>query len=139
MTAPALGQPERFSTPSPVRAPDRRRAAAAVLLAPVVFVVAVSAGGGWAHAPLPWLALVAAAATVGAATLSTYVPRRGERAHDAVGCAPCATFPAMTVAGVVALVASTPHAPGIALVAAMLAVAGFARRRSAAGQSCPTP
>lgn len=131
LSPPTTRRPDR-------RHPDRRRVAATVALAPVVFLLAASAGGGWSAAPVPWLVAVAATAVVGAATLATYVPGRGERARDALGCAPCAAMPAMTVVAAVALVASAPHTLGIALVALAVAASGLARRRSEAGQACPT-
>ncbi|GEN81385.1 hypothetical protein AFE02nite_31190 [Actinotalea fermentans] len=81
---------------------------------------------------------MALTSVVGASTVSTYVPTRGGRARDALGCAPCAAMPALTVLAAVALVASAPHTLGPALVALAVAAAGLARRRSTVGQACPT-
>jgi len=81
---------------------------------------------------------VTPASVIGASTVSTYVPVRGERARDSLGCAPCAAMPALTVVAAVALVASAPHTLGPALVALGVAAAGLARRRSTVGQACPT-
>ncbi len=137
MTGAPVTQVEPLTTPT-TRPPTRRRAAATVALTPVVFLLAASAGGGWSPAPVPWLVVVAVTAVVGAATLSTYLPGRGEGVRGALGCAPCAAMPAMTVAAAIALVASAPHTLGIALVALAVTLAGLARRRSDAGQACPT-
>lgn len=125
-----------LTTPTRV---DRRRPLVAAGLAPLVFVVIASAAGGWSGAPLGWVVAVALTAAVGAAVLSTYLPRRGQRMGDAVGCAPCAVMPAMTVAGAGALVASAPHDLPMAVIALVLVTAGLVRRLSSAGDACPTP
>lgn len=133
-----VATPTGHVTSPPTRRRDRRRLVATAVLAPVVFLLAASAGGGWSPAPGAWLVAVVMTSVVGAATVSTYVPTRGERARDALGCAPCAAMPALTVVAAVALVASAPHTLGPALVALAVAAAGLARRRSSAGQACPT-
>ncbi len=125
-----------LTTPDAV---DRRRPIAATALAPVLFVVVASAAGGWTAAPVGWVVAVALTAVVGAAVLSTYLPRRGQRVSAAVGCAPCAAMPAMSVAGAVALAASAPHSVPLAVLALALVSAGLARRLGTAGDACPTP
>lgn len=116
-----------------------RRLVAAVVAAPVLFVVLVTTGGGWApQPPATWTVLVAAAAAVGASTLSSYVPRAGERLGDAVGCAPCAAMPALSVVGAALLLAMSPHQAPMALAALAVVVIALLQRRSSVGAACPT-
>ena len=124
---------------SAVRSGHHRRRVAAVVAAPVLFVVLSTTGGGWAPPP-PWLwiALVAVTAGVGATTLANYVPRAGERLSDAVGCAPCAAMPAMSVVGAALLLAMDPNRAPMALAALGVVVVGLLQRRSSAGAACPT-
>ncbi len=77
---------------------NRRRRTAVVALTPAVaaaFLAASGLDGG--TITVPWLLLVAVAATLSAAVLATYVPERGLRPD--FGCTPCAAVSAMTVVG----------------------------------------
>lgn len=124
---------------SAVRSGHHRRRVAAVVAAAVLFAVLSTTGGGWTPTPPAlWIALVAVTAGVGATTLTSYVPRAGERLSDAVGCAPCAAMPAMTVVGAALLLAMDPHRAPMALAALAVVVVGLLQRRSSATAACPT-
>lgn len=101
----------------PVTGSPRRKVAVAVLTPVLTAVFLAAAGVDIPALSGVWLLLVAVAAILGAAVLSTYVPHRGLRPE--VGCTPCAAMSAMTVVGAVMAL----HSYGPALTGPVLAIA----------------
>lgn len=127
------------STPATGARWPRRRVAVATLLAPVLFAGLLVVGGGWPPAPAPaWVALVALAATGGAATFSTYLAAPGAGWRVDLGCAPCAAMPALSVLAALWLLSAAPHQWSMALAAAAVVGLGLAVRLVQAGTSCAT-
>lgn len=114
-----------------------RRLVAGVLTAPALFLLLLGAGGGWAPTEPVWTAVVAAAALVGAITLASYVPLRGEGLRTTLGCSPCAAASALTVLGAAFVLGSGPHQASMAVVALGLVAFGLYQRRTGTGTSCP--
>lgn len=107
----------------------RRRLAAATVLAPVLFGLLVRSGGGWTPQPSPaWLALVGAAAAIGALTLASYVPTRGMSWRDTLGCSPCAVVSGGTTIAAAFLLGAGPHQISTALPAVAVVLFGLVQR-----------
>ena len=107
----------------------RRRLLAALALAPVVFAFLVQSGGGWTPAATTgWLALVVVAAVIGALTLASYVPARGQTWRDTLGCSPCAAVSGGTVIAAAFLLSAAPHEISTALPAVVVAIFGLVQR-----------
>ncbi|PFG38990.1 hypothetical protein ATJ97_1484 [Georgenia soli] len=116
-----------------------RRAAATTVLAPPLFAALVATGGGWTPLSAPlWTALVALTSVVGAATLSTYLPLRGQGRRPNAGCTPCAAMSAVTVLGAAWLLGSAPLQPTMAAVALAAVTFGLVQRVTGAGTACAT-
>ena len=122
--------PRIASVPAPRTAWGGRRLGAAVVLAPTLFAFLVPAGGGWANASLPWLALVAATATLGALTLASYVPAAGMSWRDTLGCSPCAIVSGGTTVAAAFMLGLAPHQISTALPAVAVALFGLVQRTS---------
>ncbi len=104
-----------------------RRLLAVAALSPTVFVVLIAASGGWAVAASPgWTALVAAVALVSAATLATYLPRRGSSLD--LGCTPCAAVAALSVPASFFVLSSAPHDVPTAVLAVGISAFGLMQR-----------
>lgn len=149
MTEPVVTAPE---APGPI-APDatsgqfavrvrrqvwgRRRLVVGAALVPGVFWLLVQAGGGWTPAATPgWVALLAVVAVVGALTLASYVPARGEVWRDTLGCSPCAVVSGGTVLAAAFLVAQAPHQVGMVLPALAVVLFGLVQRTSSTRDAC---
>ncbi len=125
---------------APDRRPDRRRAVATAALTLPVGALLVAAGGGWDPLGAPgWTAVVLVAAVVGASTLATFVPRRGETWRTAAGCGPCAAVGALTVLLAAWLAETTPHGLAAAVAALGAVVVGRVHRHASARAACPVP
>lgn len=114
-----------------------RRLVVGALTAPALFLLLLGAGGGWAPTEPVWTALVGGAALVGATTLASYVPLRGEGVRSTLGCSPCAAASALTVLGAAFVLGSGPHQASMAVVALGLVAFGLYQRRTGTGTSCP--
>ena len=115
----------------------RRRLVVGASLAPGVLWLLVQAGGGWSPAVTPgWVALLAVVAVVGALTLATYVPARGEVWRDTLGCSPCAVVSGGTVLAAVFLVGQAPHQVGMVLPALAVVLFGLVQRTSSTRDVC---
>ncbi|MEP7764293.1 hypothetical protein [Sanguibacter sp. 25GB23B1] len=120
------------------RWPTRRLVAAALLAVPLGAILA-DAGGGWAPSTLPlWSGLVAVAATLGAATLATYVPVPGGTWRLDLGCAPCAAAAGLSVLAATWLLALGPHQASMAVVAVIVTAAGLGQRLTDDSSACVT-
>lgn len=108
--------------------PTRRRVAA-VLLLPVVALWFVVVGTSAAGSPSAgWYALVAVAATLGAAVLATYVPVAGRRLD--LGCTPCAAMSAFTVVAATLVLRSYGAETTGPLLASAVLLFGLTQRMS---------
>jgi hypothetical protein len=145
--APRPGGVEPRATrepPLPVQAPRAarrlggvRRVVATLILAPALLALLTQAGGGWTDAATPlWLGLLGATAVVGALTLATYVPSRGESWRDTLGCSPCAVVSGGTVLAAAFLVGQAPHQVGMALPALAVVLFGLVQRTSSTRDVC---
>ena len=116
-----------------------RRRVAVALLAPLLFVLLVSAAGGWAPTNGPaWIALVAMVALASATTLATYLPQPGAGHRLDLGCTPCAAAAALTVLGAGAVLGTTAPDLSTAGLALVVAAFGLTQRLTNPG-TCPTP
>ncbi len=125
--------------PVPARRPlwGRRRLLVAAVLAPVVLALLAQAGGGWTTAATPgWVALLTVVAIVGALTLASYVPARGEAWRDTLGCSPCAAVSGGTVLAAAFLVSQAPHQVGMVLPALAVVLFGLVQRTSSTRDAC---
>ncbi|MGZ5367745.1 MAG: hypothetical protein ACXWXV_00360 [Aeromicrobium sp.] len=86
-----------LSSISPAGWPRRRRAAVLVLMPVMAALFVVVSGTPVGDASVAWLLLVAVAATLAAAVLASYLPRKSRRME--LGCTPCAAMSALTVVG----------------------------------------
>jgi hypothetical protein len=116
---------------------SRRRKASVALLTPVLAASFLAASGlGLRATTAPWLLLVAVAATLSAAVLASYVPRRGLRPE--VGCSPCAAMSALTVVG--AAMALGYYGPSLLGPALAVAVTLYGlTQRIGQADTCATP
>ena len=102
---------------------------AVAVLAPLLFVLSVTAAGGWGLATYRgWTALVALVALACAATLATYIPRPGTGHRLDLGCSPCAVVAALSVLFSFGVLSSTPHDVSTAFLALGIAVFGLVQR-----------
>lgn len=107
--------------------------------AALLLLAYLAVGGGSGSAPgHAWYVVVGAAALVGGAVLADFVPRTGQSLRDAVGCAPCAAMPALTVVGAGLLLASAPGSASMALAALAIVVFGLVQRRTSPVVACST-
>jgi hypothetical protein len=140
---PAI-RPVGAPAPLPVQAPrpdpprwGARRLVVAAVLGPALLALLAQAGGGWTAAVTPlWLGLLAAIAVVGALTLATYVPSRGQSWRDTLGCSPCAVVSGGTVLAAAFLVGQAPHQVGMALPALAVVLFGLVQRTSSTRDVC---
>lgn len=116
--------------------PSPRRIAAAIAATAALLVWYLTASGGFGS--IAHLALVAASAALGGATLATYVPARGETWRASLGCGPCDLIAAGTVLIPAILLSTTPLSASMALVALLATAFGLVRRRAGAATSCAT-
>lgn len=137
LTDPPAPLPVQVSRVPARPAWGRRRLVVAGALAPGVLAVLVQAGGGWTPAVTPvWLGLVAAVSVVGALTLASYVPARGESWRDTLGCSPCAVVSGGTVLAAGFLVSQAPHQVGMVLPALAVVLFGLVQRTSSTRDAC---
>lgn len=108
-------------------------------LVPVLLVLLVAAGGGLPVPGAAWAVVVALTAVAGAVLLAGYVPARGQRAADVLGCGPCDAASGLSVVGAAALLAAAPQQVTMALAALAVVGVGLVRRRGAAERACPRP
>jgi hypothetical protein len=114
-----------------------RRLVVVAALMPVLIASLLAAGRGSNPATGPvWIALVALAAVICAATVATYVPLPGTGFRLEVGCTPCAAGAALSVLACFVVVASAPPGPLSALFAVGIASFGL-RQRLTAPSACP--
>ncbi len=141
--AARLGQPSGAMSHSgfhnAANAWPRRRLVSAVALSPVLFIILISAAGGWAPGLAPgWTALVALVALGASATLASYLPRPGYGRRLDLGCTPCAAVAALSVVGAAWVLRSTPN--DLSSAALALVIIGFGlTQRLTSPSSCAAP
>lgn len=137
--SPGSADPEQTVATSRLPLPVRRLVAM-VVGAPVLLVALAGSGGGFAGASPGWIALVALTSLLGAVTVASFVPLRGQRLVEARGCAPCAAVALLTVLGAAILLGFAPGEVSMAVTALALVAAGLLRRLGdlRSSTACPT-
>lgn len=115
----------------------RRRTLVAATLTPVIATgLALASGVNAGDLSATWLLLALVAATLSAAVLASYVPRRGLRPE--LGCTPCAAMSVLTVLGGIIAVANYGASFLGPLVATAVTLFGLTQRLGQV-QVCTAP